>query len=313
MPSDSPRGPLAARLLIALLRICCALPLPLLMALGRAAAVPLAALARSRRRVVLANLQLCMPELSDDTRRALAIRNLRSTALSLLENLLAWHRPQLHDQLQLMGAEHLLAALQNGRGAILLTPHFTMIEMVPRALREASSAPEQIAERIRIVVRRHNSELLECVADSGRCRWGSTLDKKDVRGMLRALKDNAVLISAPDQNFSYGTVFAPFFGVPAATTTGNLRLASAAGCPTLPCMVRRLAGGGWQVRIDPPLADYPSNDPLADATRSNALVEAEIRQVPEQYLWAHRRFRSRPPGEAPLYDNEVLKEQHRQR
>ncbi len=282
------------------------------MALGRAAAVPLAALARSRRRVVLANLQLCMPELSDDQRQALAIRNLRSTALSLLENLLAWHRPQLRNQLQLVGAEHLIAALQDGRGAILLTPHFTMLEMVPRALAEAGAAPADLIDRIWGVVRRHNNATLEAVADCGRRRWIHTLDKKDVRGMLRALKDNAVLISAPDQNFSYGTVFAPFFGVPAATTTGNLRLASAAGCPTLPCMVRRLEGGGWQVRIDPALTEYPSDDPLADTTRSNALVEAEIRQIPEQYLWAHRRFRSRPPGEQPLYGNDLLKQQHRQ-
>jgi len=298
------------RLLLATLRMACALPTSLLLAIARALAWPLASFARGRRRVVLANLGLCFPELSVGERSALADRNLRSTAVSLLENLLAWYAPARRLQLQLEGAEHLREAIAQGNGAILLTPHFTMIEMVPRALSLAANGDWQLST----VVRRHNAASAEAVIDAGRRRWSPTIDKKDVRGMLRALKDNRALISAPDQNFSYGSVFAPFFGVAAATTTGNLRLAKAAGCPTLPCMVRRLADGrGWLVRIDPPLADFPSGDSLADATRSNAMVEAEVRQIPEQYLWAHRRFRSRPEGETSLYDDDVLKQHHRHR
>lgn len=297
------------RALLSLLRLGCATPVRLLLVLARLASWPLAKLARGRHRVVLANLRLCLPDWDAGQRTLLADRNLRSTAVSLVENLIAWYAPKSHVDVHVEGAEHLQRALSEGRGAILLTPHFTMIEMVPRALSLAANGAWQLST----VVRRHNAPSAEAVIDAGRRRWSPTIDKKDVRGMLRALKNNRALISAPDQNFSYGSVFAPFFGVPAATTTGNIRLAKSAGCPTLPCMVRRLPGGrSWQVRIDPPLESFPSADALADATRSNAMVEAEVRLVPEQYLWAHRRFRSRPDGEQSLYDDDVLKRHHRE-
>jgi KDO2-lipid IV(A) lauroyltransferase len=293
------------------------LPPPLSLALGRLLAWPLACLARKRRRIVRANLALCLPQLEPQERAALTRRNMRSTALSLFENLLAWHAPSLlrtdrNNRLLIDGNGHLEQALQAGRGAILLSPHFTMIEMIPRALadpevtRQNGGLPRPVVQ----IVRRQANPALEAFVDAGRRRWGPTLDKKDVRGMLKALRRNEVLIYAPDQNFSYGTVFVPFFGVEAATTSGTSRLARSAGCPVLPCFVRR-SGRGWIVRIDPPLEDFPSASDEADAARLNALIESEIRAVPEQYLWAHRRFRSRPPGAAPVYSNEVLKAKHR--
>jgi KDO2-lipid IV(A) lauroyltransferase len=305
---------------VALLGALARLPPALVLALGRLLAWPLALLARGRRRIVRANLALCLAELDERERGTLMQRNMRSTALSLFENLLAWHAPSLGHvddgryRLLLDGAEHLERALQAGRGAILVSPHFTMIEMIPRALadpevsRASSLQPRQVVQ----IVRRQGDPALEAFVDAGRRRWGPTLDKKDVRGMLKALRRNEVLIYAPDQNFSYGTVFVPFFGVEAATTSGTSRLARSAGCPVLPCFVRR-SGRGWSVRIDPPLEDFPSASDEADAGRLNALIESEIRAVPEQYLWAHRRFRSRPPGAPPLYPPEVLKAQHRPR
>ena len=313
MSDQAPQHPaISTRIIVALLRGLCALPVPLLMTCGRLLAWPLAKLARSRRRVVLANLALCMPELDRAARERLADRNLRSTALSLVESLLAWFGPNLSARMQLIGAEHLERTLAQGRGAILLTPHFTMLEMVPRVMTEAAPPGAPWLGQLTEVVRRHNNRQLEAVVDQGRRRFAATVDKKDVRAMLRVLKANQVLLTAPDQNFSYGAVFAPFFGVPAATTTGNLRLAARSGCPTLPCLIRRNpTGKGWQLRIEAPIANYPSGDPLADATLSNAMVEAAIRQAPEQYLWAHRRFRSRPPGAEALYPDGVLKAHHR--
>lgn len=305
-------------LLLLPLRLLVRLPVSWVLFIGRCTALLIAPLASRRRRIIEANLALCLPELAPPQRRRLATSNLRSTALSLFENLLAWHAASLshvggRSRLRLHGAEHLSAALARGRGVMLLCPHFTMIEMIPRALADpeadrGSALPCPAVQ----VARRHNDSAIEAYIEAGRQRWGPTLDKKDVRGMLRALRRNAVLIYAPDQNFSFGSVFAPFFGIPAATTNGTRRLAERAACAVLCCFVRRIPDG-WQVRIDPPLQDFPGQDELSDATRINGLIEAEIRAVPEQYLWAHRRFRSRPEGADPLYDNALLKHQHRGR
>ncbi|MCB1635380.1 MAG: lipid A biosynthesis lauroyl acyltransferase [Xanthomonadales bacterium] len=300
-----------------LLRRLARVPPPWLLAFGRWLAIPLAALARGRRRIVEANLALCLPELSSAERSRLATRNLRSTALSLFENLLAWHAPRLRDRhgrplLRLEGEPLLHQALQAGHGAILLVPHFTMLELIPRAFTDpdlVSKLPDWQAVQ---VARQQKNQALQALIDSGRRRWGPTVDKKDARGMLRTLRAGHVLFYAPDQNFSQSTVFAPFFGVPAATTTATSRLARATGSPVLPCLVRR-DGPGWLVQVLPPLSDFPGEDEIENAARINALIENAVREAPEQYLWAHRRFRSRPEGQAPLYDDAVLKPKHRQR
>jgi KDO2-lipid IV(A) lauroyltransferase len=133
-------------------------------------------------------------------------------------------------------------------------------------------------------------------------RFGAPIGRDDVRGMLRALKNKEVVWYAFDQNFRHKhRVFAPFFGVPAATNTATSRLAQASGALVVPFFTRRLADGTYLQRLDPPLEGFPSGDPQADAVRLNALIEDWVREAPEQYLWTHRRFKTRPPGEAKVY------------
>jgi KDO2-lipid IV(A) lauroyltransferase len=154
--------------------------------------------------------------------------------------------------------------------------------------------------------RRSDNPVVERVLrDRRRHHFGEPIGRDDVRAMLRALKKNETVWYAFDQNYKgnrKNRVFAPFFGIAAATNTATSRLAQATGAAVVPFFTRRLPDGKRYVqRIDPPLADFPSGDPAADAARLNALIEGWVKEAPEQYLWSHRRFRTRPKGETRFY------------
>ena len=195
------------------------------------------------------------------------------------------------------GREHLDAALARGRGALLLSGHFTTLEI--GAARLGLDAP------VDGVYRPHADPSMERASRDGRQRFGGLLlDRADVRGMLRRLRSNRAVWYAPDQDPGprHG-VFAPFFGRPAATLTATARLARASGAPVLPFRVEREARRPRLAGRDRAgaLADFPSGDAIADAARINEVIERWARASPEQYLWVHRRFKTRPPGEPDLY------------
>ena len=255
-------------------------------------------LAARRRRIAQANLAYCFPELPGGERAALLAGHFRSLGFGLIEVALAWYADPaaLEAQVRVAGREHLDAALARGRGALLLAGHFTTLEI--GAARLGIDAP------VDGVYRPHADPGMERASRSGRQRFGGRLlDRGDVRGMLRRLRANRAVWYAPDQDLGlrHG-VFAPFFGRPAATLTATARIARASGAPVLPFRVERAVGGrAWRVVIEPPLADFPAGDALADAARINEVVERWARASPEQYLWVHRRFKTRPPGEPDLY------------
>ena len=254
--------------------------------------------ASRRRRIAAVNLEYCFPELTAAERAALVERHFRSLGFALVEVALAWHADPavLRRLVRVDGREHLDAALAEGRGALLLAGHFTTLEI--GAARLGIDAP------VDGVYRPHDDASMERAARHGRQRFGGLLlDRADVRGMLRRLRANRAVWYAPDQDPGprHG-VFAPFFGRPAATLTATARIAKASGAPVLPFRVERGAGGrAYRVVIEPALAGYPSGDESADAARVNALIERWARASPDQYLWIHRRFKTRPPGEPGLY------------
>jgi len=254
--------------------------------------------ASRRRRIAQANLAYCFPDLGDAERTALLEGHFRSLGFGLIEVALAWYADPaaLRELVRVDGREHLDAALARGRGALLLAGHFTTLEI--GAARLGLDAP------VDGVYRPHADPSMERASRDGRQRFGGRLlDRADVRGMLRRLRANRAVWYAPDQDLGlrHG-VFAPFFGRPAATLTATARLARASGAPVLPFRVEREAGGrAWRVVIDPAIPDFPGDDPLADAARVNEVIERWARASPEQYLWVHRRFKTRPPGEADLY------------
>lgn len=297
------------RALFALARGLARLPYRWQMRLAHLLSWPIAWAAGKRRAIVAANIALCFPELDARAQARLAARNLRCTAVSLFETSLAWFAPRSVTAgiVQVEGLEHLQRALQGGKGVLCLFSHFTMIELGGRLLSEALGRP------MHQMVRRNNDPAVEAVIDRGRRAFCErTLEKRDLGELLRSLREGHPVGYAPDQNFNLHMAFVPFFGQPAATLTMTSRIARLSRAPVLCVWVTRQPSGyGYRLRIDPPLPQFPSADPVADTARIIALLEAEVRKTPEQYLWAHRRFKTRPDGAGLAYGAELLKERHR--
>lgn len=297
------------RLLFALARRLARLPYRTQMRIAHFCSWPLAMLAGKRGRIVAANIGLCFPELDAPAQSNLAWRNLRSTAVSLFETSMAWFAPPAvtRDICHVSGLEHLQQALAGGKGALCLFSHFTMIELGGRLLSEALGRP------MHQMVRRNNNAAIEAIIDQARRGFCEcTLEKKNLGDLLRSLREGHPVGYAPDQNFNLHMAFVPFFGHAAATLTMTSRIARLSRAPVLCCWIKRNPNGyGYQLRIDPPLAHFPGADPVADTARIIALLETEVRKTPEQYLWAHRRFKTRPDGSALAYDPDLLKPRHR--
>lgn len=297
------------RVLFAMARALARLPYRWQMRIAHLLSWPLALLAGKRRAIVAANIALCFPELDGQAQARLVARNLRSTAVSLFETSMAWFAPGAVTAgiVEASGIEHLEKALAAGKGALCLYSHFTMIELGGRLLSEALGRP------MHQMVRRHNNPAIEAVIDQGRRAFCQrTLEKKDLGDLLRSLREGHPVGYAPDQNFNLHMAFVPFFGQPAATLTMTSRIARLSRAPVLCVWItRHPSGHGYRLRVDPPLSQFPSADPVADTARIIALLEAEVRKTPEQYLWAHRRFKTRPDGMASAYADEILKERHR--
>ncbi len=256
--------------------------------------------ARRRRHIAAVNISLCFPELSDEKKRKLVARHFESLGKGLVECALAWWGKQetLEKIVNLEGLEHLRRAVGRGKGVILLGGHYTTLEISGALMAIACPIPFQL------VYRPHENPLLNKVIRNGRKkRLGTPIARNDMKTMLRALKKGKVVWFASDQNFRHrNSVFSPFFNVPAATNTAPVRLVKVSGASVLPFSSHRSADGKrYVLRIRPPLADFPSDDPQRDMARVNRTIEEQVREFPEQYLWIHRRFKSRPPGCPDVY------------
>lgn len=284
---------------LGVLRLCALLPYPVLLLLGHGLGLLMYALLPSRRRIARINLRLCFPELDDKARERLVRATFRDAAISVFENVLSWWGSdrRLRGLHRVEGMEHYAAAKAQGRGVLLLGGHYTTIEISGRL------ASFHIADLHPVYKRAHNP-LYEAVMTRMRNRhYVGMLNSFDMRTIVRTLKTGNTVWYAPDQDFGRErSVFAPFFGVPTATLTTTARLARLTGAPVVPFVSERLPGlQGYRIAMLPALEDFPSGDDLQDATRVNAQLEAQVRTNPSQYLWIHRRFKTRPEGEPDLY------------
>ncbi len=251
-----------------------------------------------RRRVAAINLALCFPERDAKARAQLLRDNLRETLMGGFELLRAWYAPawRLRGAAQVEGLEHLRAALAQGQGVLLFTGHFTQTELAVRLLSDA------LGKSMRGVVRRNNSACLEAEFERARQRvFGPTLAKKDVRGLLRALQAGDIVAYSADQDFSYGHAFVPFFGVPAATLSGTAELARHGRARVLPFWFHRGAAGVYQLRVEAEWPGWAEATPEQSAQTYMRELERIVREHPAQYLWVHRRFKTRPAGAAAVY------------
>lgn len=273
------------------------LPWPVQRGLGRGLGALLRVAAGTRRRAAARNLQVCFPELDAEARARLLREHFAALGIGLFEFARAWWGSvaPMRRTARIVGLENLEAARAGGRGVLLVSGHFTTLEICGRLL--CDHVP--LAGMYRL----HDAPAMEWAVKRGRLRYASAMFTKDeLRASVRHLKQGGLLWYAPDQDMQgKDTVFAPFFGVPASTITATHQLARLTGAAVVPFFHRR-QGGRYLLRIAPALADFPSDDPVADTARVNAAIEAMVREAPAQYLWVHRRFKRRPPGAAAIYE-----------
>ena len=244
-----------------------------------------------RREAARTNLALCLPELDAGAREALLRANFRDVGIGLFEFARAWWGDvaPMRASARIEGVDVLQRLQAEGRGVLLVSGHFMTLEMCGRLL--CDHVP------LAGMYRRHKSPVMEWAVLRGRLRYASAMfGNGDTRAAIRHLKRGGVLWYAPDQDMrGKDTVFAPFFGIPAATITATHQFARMTGCAVVPFFHRR-EGAHYVLQVGQPLAPFPSDDAVADSAAVNAAIEAMVRQAPSQYLWLHRRFKRQPDG-----------------
>jgi KDO2-lipid IV(A) lauroyltransferase len=251
---------------------------------------------QERRAIAAVNLRLCFPEIDAPGRRRLLRRHFTSLGMGVIDLAnAAWATDeQIVSRVRFEGLDNLRAALAAGRGAIVLSGHFSGTEITGRAL--AAEIPHLAA-----LYRPLHNPLVDVFMRRTRLRAVEALIPKDnMRQLIRSLKQGTAVWYASDQNYRrHYSLLLPFFGEPAMTNGALTHIARLSGAPVVPYLPRRLPDGRYEVRILPALDGFPTGDIAADTRRVTGLIEEHIRGAPEQYYWVHRRFRKRP---APLPD-----------
>lgn len=284
--------------IIGLLRLLSLLPYRAALMVGTGLGRFLYLVNASRRRVVDLNLARCFPELNRQQRNRIKKACFVNIGISVAETAMCWwwSEEQFRQIVEIEGREHIDTALQRGQGVILLTGHFTTLEIGARLL--ALYMPVQV------MYRTQRNEFFDSYLFTRRSQYfAHTISRKNTRRLVKGIKDLIPTWYAPDQDFNRErNVFAPFMGIATATLSASSRLAQSSGAVVLPYYPeRKQDGSGYRLRIDPPLKDFPSDDEHADASAINGSIENYVRQYPGNYAWIHQRFRTRPPGEAPFY------------
>lgn len=245
----------------------------------------------SRRHVVDVNLRMSFPEWDEDTHRRKVREHFQSAGMGLVETFICWWASDHFVQrlAHYEGLEHLQDALAQGRGVILLSAHFTSLELGVRM--------SSLQASVTAMYRPPNNPVIDHIMRSSRERivGKDVIPKSEIRGLLRALRKGEAVWYAPDQSASrkLGAEI-PFFGQPAITHLATSRLAKMSKAPVVPFFtLRRQDGSGYRVIVQPALKDFPSEDETADALRVNQIIEAQVREAPTQYFWLHKRFKLR--------------------
>ena len=275
------------------------LPYRALLALGHALGWLIERVPSARRRVAETNVALCFPELDAGAQAALVDAHLHDLGLMLVEFALGWlgsARAIARVPVAVEGLQHIEAARAQGRGVLLVGGHFSHLELCARL----------VSQRVGIagMYRRMDSAVFEWVVLRARLGYADAMfDKDDIRGTVKYLKAGGTLWYAPDQDMrSKDNAFVPFFHEVAATIKATHHLARLSGAVVIPFFHRRLPDGqGYALRLGAPLEDFPGADAQADTARINRCIEAMVREAPAQYLWVHKRFKTRPPGDPPVY------------
>lgn len=275
------------------------LPFPLLEKLGTWMGRTSMRFLKRRVHITRRNLQLCFPHLPEAEMEQRIVHNFESLGMGLLETGMAWFwsDKRVRRWFSVNGLHNLKQAQENGRGALIIGVHFMSLELGGRAM--------GLCQPMMAMYRPHNNKVMEWAQTKGRMRSNKAMiNRRDLRGMVQALKKGEAVWFAPDQDYGpKGSVFAPLFAVPqAATTSGTWMLARMAKPAMVTVVLIRKEGGeGYELVIQPELNDYPLEDEHQAAAYMNKIIEREIMRAPSQYMWLHRRFKTRPVGTTSLY------------
>ena len=284
--------------ILGLLRLVSLLPYRAELFIGRLLGRLLFLLSGQRKNIVDINLAKCFPEKNRRERDRIKIDCYQNIGISLVEMAMCWWWPaeRLEAIVEIEGREHLDAVLTSGRGAILLTGHFASLEIGARLL--------ALIMPVQVMYRTQRNELFDSYLFTQRSSYFvNTVSRKNTRQLIKGLKNKIPTWYAPDQDFRRErNVFAPFMGIATATITATSRLAQSSGAALLPFYPeRKKDGSGYILHIEAPLQEFPSGNDFNDASAVNQSIEKFVRLYPESYIWIHKRFKTRPPGEAPFY------------
>lgn len=285
-----------AWLAIALMKIGAWLPWRLRVGLGSAIGWLAYHLVKRRRHITDTNIRLCFPELSNLERQALVKRVFRTNGIGILETATGWCRNPEHmrRRVTFKGGDHMRDALAQGKGALIIGIHFSTLDL--------GGALHSLFFDADVVYRPHDNPVFEqFMTHARRHIFGRAIDRHDLRGVVKRIKSGQAVWYSPDQDFGRdASVFAPFFGVEAASIKLTAKIARMTGAPVMPLIFHRNDDDrSYTLEYLPALTDFPSGDDVADAARINAVIEQAIRRHPEQYLWLHRRFKTRPNADDP--------------
>lgn len=283
---------------LALLRLSAFLPYSLMQRLSHGLGYLFYKAVPKRRAIAETNIRLCLPQLSDEQVKRLARDSIDSAAMSVFETALAWWGSdrRMSKMVRFEGTEYMDEAMAKGKGVIMLGGHYTTLEISGRLLTfyMKNFHPVYMAAKNKL----YNSVMVR----SRERAISSLLENRDMRKIIATLKSGEAIWYAPDQDFGAdGSVFAPFMGVQTATIVATARLARLSGAAVVPFYSQRMGNGQYVVRFGKMFENFPSGDDIKDATLINQAIEEQIHRSPEQYLWIHRRFKTRPEGESKLY------------
>jgi Kdo2-lipid IVA lauroyltransferase/acyltransferase len=272
------------------------LPQPVVATLGRALGSML--FRWGRRRVTLVNLAKCMPTLPEPERAVLGRNVFRNLARATFEMGHLWYAPidAAMGRVRVVD-RHYMDEYAGKVPIIILAPHFVGLDF--GGARTSYDFPSVFS-----MYSTQKNKVFDRALRRARQRWNNAelvTRQQGLRPVLKALKQNKIFYYLPDMDFgARDAVFADFFGVPTATVTALSRLCEITGAKVIPGITRQTETG-YELRYYPAWDNFPSADPLADATRMNAFIEARIREMPDQYFWVHKRFKTRPEGAPSFY------------
>ena len=283
--------------LLATLWLLTRLPFRLQMSLGAKIGLLIYAYHKKRRHITEVNIRLCFPELNQAKQQQLIKEHFQSLGMTLFETGMAWWpKKQFSGTVKIEGINHLQEHLKQGKGVLMLGAHFTTLDIGGYLLSRQQA--------FCVIYREHKNPLFELVMNTARQRnFQEAIQRKELRKTIRLLKQGSAVWYAPDQNYGKDhSIFVPFFGIQTSTITTTMRIATLGNAIVIPYFTERLADrSGYRLQFLPALDNFPSGNDNTDATRINQIIEEKVREIPAQYLWTHRRFKTRPEGEKSFY------------